>query len=74
MTSRPLLLAATALWLGAAAPAHAYMGPGIGMGTIGVILGVIGSILLGMFSVLWYPIKRLIRRLRKRARTPEDRG
>lgn len=65
MTPRWLGLAAGLLALCAAAPAHAYIGPGVGLGAIGVALGVVGSIILGIFSVLWYPFKRLIRRLRR---------
>jgi hypothetical protein len=52
----------------AAAPAHAYLGPGVGLGAIGTALGVIGSIVLGLFTVVWYPLKRLIRKLQRRAR------
>ena len=43
-------------------PAMAYIGPGLGAGTIGVILGVLGSIVLALFAVFWYPIKRLMRK------------
>ena len=65
----PILLRGTAvaLALSAAAPGYAYLGPGVGLGAIGVALGVVGSIVLGIFSVLWYPFKRLIRRLRRRS-------
>ena len=48
------------------APAWAYMGPGLGMGAVMTSLGVIGAILLGLFSILWYPAKRLIRRMSRR--------
>ena len=43
-------------------PAMAYIGPGLGAGTIGVILGVLGSIVLALFAIFWYPIKRLMRK------------
>lgn len=42
------------------APAHAYVGPGLGAGVLGVILGLLGSILLALFAVFWYPIKRAL--------------
>lgn len=48
-------------------PAHAYIGPGIGAGTIAVVLGVLGAIVLAVFSILYYPIKRL---LKNRKSTP----
>jgi uncharacterized membrane protein YadS len=46
-------------------PALAYMGPGIGLGAISTSLGILGAILLGLVSILWYPLKRLFRRIRK---------
>ena len=39
--------------------ALAYIGPGMGAGTLGVLLGLIGSVLLALFAFFWYPIKRL---------------
>ena len=42
----------------------AYIGPGATAGAIAVVLGVIGSFILAIFSLLWYPFKRLIRRIR----------
>ena len=48
-------------------PAHAYIGPGIGAGTIALVLGILGAIVLAVFSILYYPIKRL---LKKRKPTP----
>lgn len=50
--------------LAAPLPALAYTGPGLGLGAIGVALGVIGSIFLGIFSLVWYPVKRMLRRRR----------
>ncbi|OSZ68149.1 hypothetical protein CAP40_06010 [Sphingomonas sp. IBVSS2] len=54
--------------LSAPLAAQAYTGPGLGLGAIGVAFGLIGSILLAIVSVVWYPIKRLVRRIRGRAR------
>ncbi len=71
VTPRLLRLAFALGALGSASAAHAYIGPGVGLGAIGVALGVVGSLLLGLFSILWYPVKRLIRRLRRR-RGPGD--
>ena len=42
--------------------AHAYVGPGLGLGTIMLILGFLGSILLAVFSIFWYPIKRMMKK------------
>ncbi len=48
------------LLLAGAQPVMAYVGPGLGLGAIGAILGVGLSILLAIFAVVWYPIKRLL--------------
>jgi hypothetical protein len=46
------------------APALAYSGPGLGLGVISAVFGVLGAIMLGFIAILWYPFKRLIRRIR----------
>lgn len=48
------------LLLVGAQPALAYVGPGLGLGAIGAILGVGLSILLAILAVFWYPVKRLL--------------
>lgn len=45
-----------------AMPAHAYIGPGAGAGTIAVVLGILASIVMAFFAILWYPIKRFIKK------------
>ncbi len=50
---------ATLLALMFSSPLYAYIGPGLGAGTVGVILGVLGSIILALFAIFWYPVKRL---------------
>lgn len=45
--------------------ANAYVGPGLGAGTLGVILGIIGSIFIALFAIIWYPLKRLLKKYRK---------
>ena len=54
-----LQLVSACLVLGAL-PAQAYVGPGMGAGGLGVVLGLLGSILLALFAVFWYPIKRAL--------------
>ncbi|MCY1128670.1 hypothetical protein OU426_17570 [Frigidibacter sp. RF13] len=45
--------------------AFAYIGPGVGAGAIGAVIGVIGAIFLAIFAVLWYPIKRMMKGKKK---------
>lgn len=62
-------LAAIAL-MATTVPAQAYVGPGLGLGAISTALGVVGAILLGIVSFVWYPIKRLIRAARRKQAAP----
>lgn len=41
--------------------AQAYIGPGVGAGALAAVLGVIGSIFLAIFALVFYPIKRLLK-------------
>lgn len=47
---------------GQADSAQAYVGPGVGLGALGVLLGVVGGVLLAIFGFFWYPIKRMLKR------------
>ncbi len=58
------VLAGALLLLVNAAPALAYMGPGLGLGAIGTALGVVGALLLMLVSIVWYPAKRMLRKMR----------
>ena len=46
-------------------PALAYIGPGLGAGAVAVILGILGSIILAMIALFWYPLKRLLKRSKR---------
>jgi hypothetical protein len=48
--------------------AHAYVGPGLGLGAIAVVIGVIGSVLLAVFALFWYPIKRMFKKNKPEAK------
>jgi len=49
--------------------AQAYIGPGMGAGALAVIFGILGAIILGLFAILWYPLKRLFSKNRKKQMT-----
>jgi O-antigen/teichoic acid export membrane protein len=59
-----ILLANLTLFAGGA---HAYVGPGLGAGTLGVVVGLIASVFVALFAVIWYPIKRLLKKKGKNA-------
>ena len=46
--------------------AHAYIGPGMGVGAILGILAVLIVILLTFIAIIFYPIKNFIKKLRLR--------
>ena len=39
-------------------PSYAYIGPGMGGGAFAAIIGFFAAILIGLWGVLYYPIKR----------------
>lgn len=46
-------------------PAYAYVPLGAGLSAIGSVFAVIAAAFLGIVGFIWYPIKRLLQRLRK---------
>ena len=42
-------------------PVSAYIGPGAGGGVIAAIIGFFAAILLGLWGILYYPIKRALK-------------
>ena len=45
---------------------HAYIGPGMGGGIIAITFGFIAAIFLALFGILYYPIKRVIKKRRNK--------
>ncbi|HKO87180.1 MAG TPA: hypothetical protein VJU83_01535 [Burkholderiales bacterium] len=50
-----------------ASPAMAYIGPGLGTGAIAAVLGILAGVLMLIVGVFWYPIKRLVKKMRSKA-------
>lgn len=50
--------------------AMAYVGPGLGLGALGGVFAFVGAIILAIVGFIWYPIKRLIRFVKKSAERP----
>jgi len=65
MQLRTLTLFLAALIL--AAPAQAYVGPGLGLGAIGVVAGLFLSLVMAFLAFVWMPIKRVFTRNKKPA-------
>lgn len=58
------LILKTALILFVSTPSYAYLGPGIAGGTILAILGIIFAFIAIIFGLVWFPIKRLIKKIK----------
>ena len=43
---------------------YAYIGPGVGGGAILAILGFLVAVIVGIFGLIWFPIKRLLKKIR----------
>ncbi|MEM9843179.1 MAG: hypothetical protein AAF965_00125 [Pseudomonadota bacterium] len=68
--TKVLFAAAVALTL-TASPALAYVGPGLGLATIGAILGGLAAVVLAIVGVFWYPIRSAMKK-RKAAAAPDE--
>jgi len=42
--------------------AHAYVGPGVGIGALVSVLGVVAAVFLGFVGILYFPIKRFLKK------------
>ena len=53
-------------------PAYAYIGPGMGGGVIAAIIGFFAAILLGLWGILYYPIKRALKNRKDKKMSLKD--
>ena len=52
--------------------AEAYFGPGLGVGTLGVVFGLLASIIMTFVAIIWYPVKRMIKKKQALKEMDED--
>ena len=43
---------------------HAYIGPGMGGGIILATIGIVIAIFAAIFGIIWFPIKRFLKRIK----------
>ena len=52
--------------------AMAYIGPGAGLTAIGAFLDILAGLIVAVFGFLWYPVKRILRKLKKKHSRQKD--
>ena len=50
----------------------AYIGPGMGGGVIAAIFGIIAAFFLGLWGILYYPIKRALKNKKRKKITSKN--
>ena len=53
-------------------PLFAYIGPGMGGGVIAAIFGIIAAFFLGLWGILYYPIKRALKKRKDKKISLQD--
>lgn len=53
--------------------AHAYIGPGMGLGAAATVLGLFVAFILLIAGLVWLPIRRVLRQ-RKKKKQPQSHG
>ncbi|MEE8504757.1 MAG: hypothetical protein V3S40_00900 [Kiloniellales bacterium] len=57
-----LIALTVVLLVGLSLPAFAYIGPGAGLGALGAALGLLAAVFMALGLLLFWPIRRLLRR------------
>lgn len=64
-----LKILAVLLFLSFSSAAMAYIGPGAGISVLGSILGILGTIVVAIGAILFWPIRKFLKR-RKLKKNP----
>ena len=58
------ILISTLLLFFMTSSSYAYIGPGMGGGIILATIGIVIAIFAAIFGIIWFPVKRLIKRIK----------
>jgi hypothetical protein len=50
-----------------ASPAAAYVGPGAGISVLGSLLGILATILVAIGAIIFWPVRKFLKRKKARA-------
>lgn len=56
-----LMLSVVLIFILTTSDSFAYVGPGLGLGVIGAIIGIVAAVFLAIVGVFWYPLKRMFK-------------
>ena len=62
------LILATVVFFFTTFSSQAYLGPGVGGGVIAATLGVIVAIVAALFGLIWFPLKKLLKKKKREKR------
>ena len=43
-----------------------YVGPGLEGGVVAAVMGILASFFLALFAIIWYPLKRVYLRIKRK--------
>ena len=55
-----------------AGPLHAHVGPGAGISVLGSLLGILATILVAIGAILFWPVRKLMKRRKASAAAAES--
>ena len=53
-----------------ASPAAAYVGPGAGISVLGSLLGILATSLVAIGAIIFWPVRKFMKRKKARAQSP----
>ena len=66
------LILITSLFFFLNTSSYADLGPGVGGGVIAATVGIIVAIFAALFGLIWFPIKRLLKKRKENNRSKVD--
>ena len=53
-----------------ASPAFTYVGPGAGISVLGSLLGILATIVVAISAIIFWPVRKFLKRRKTRAESP----
>ena len=66
------LISSSIIFFLIATPSFAYIGPGVGGGFMAATIGIIVAIFAALFGLIWFPVKRLLKKRKEKKEQQQD--